>query len=124
VSVVTRNKLIVLVLVVVAFSAPDVAGALDVNRVPFRTLSEGATTCGEFVAEPWMQSSRMEWVLGYISGRNREAVSPGNRIIGGSFQQPATVIAWLQNYCQFHSLDTLLNAADRLRDDFQRHEAR
>jgi hypothetical protein len=101
---------------------PTLAVALDVSRAPFRTLSEGATTCGEFVSQPWMQSARMEWVLGYISGRNREAISPHERNIGSSFQEPATVIAWLQNYCQVHTLDRLLNAADQLRDDFQRHE--
>jgi hypothetical protein len=110
------------VLVVATFFLPGAATALDVNRAPFRTLSEGATTCGEFVAEPWMQSARMEWVLGYISGRNRESSSPDERNIGSSFQEPATVIAWLQNYCQAHSLDRLLNAADHLRADFQRHE--
>jgi hypothetical protein len=102
--------------------APDIARALDINNAPFATLSEGATTCGEFVAQPLMQSERMEWVLGYISVRNREAISPSERTIGRSFQQPATVIAWLQNYCQVHSLDMLIDAADHLRADFQRHE--
>jgi len=104
------------------FFLPTLAVARDVSQAPFRTLSEGATTCGEFVSQPWMQSARMEWVLGYISGRNREAISPHERNIGSSFQEPATVIAWLQNYCQVHTLDRLLNAADQLRDDFQRHE--
>src|SRR5690242_15888106 len=33
-------------------------------------LSEGASTCGEFIAEPQMQLVRLSWVLGYISGRN------------------------------------------------------
>jgi hypothetical protein len=116
------NRLVCCVLVVATFFLPGAATALDVNRAPFRTLSEGATTCGEFIAEPWMQSARMEWVLGYISGRNREGSSPDERNIGSSFQEPATVIAWLQNYCQVHSLDRLLNAADHLRADFQRHE--
>jgi hypothetical protein len=110
------------VLAAAAIVAPDTAHALDVNRAPFQVLSEGATTCGEFVAQPWMQSARMEWVLGYISGRNREAISPGDRAIGSSFQQPETVIAWLQNYCRVHSLDVLIDAADHLRADFQRHE--
>ena len=111
------------VAVVMLFSSRS-AGAVDVNSAPFQILSEGATTCGEFVAEPSMQSARMAWVLGYISGRNREAVSPDNRTIGSSFQRPATVIAWLQHYCQLHSLDMLVYAADKLRADFQRHESR
>jgi hypothetical protein len=66
----------------------------------------------------------MAWVLGYISGRNREAASPRDRWIGRSFDKPETVLGWLQSYCQAHSLDYLLNAADALRADFQRHEGR
>jgi hypothetical protein len=108
--------------VVATFFLPRLVTARDVNRAPFLTLSEGATTCGEFVAQSWLQTARMEWVLGYISGRNREGVSPDQRNVGSSFQQPAKVIAWLQNYCQVHSLDFLLNAAEQLRTDFRRHE--
>jgi hypothetical protein len=114
----------VFALVVVVLLLHGAARGQDVNRSPFYTLSEGATTCGEFIAQPAMQAVRTAWVLGYISGRNREAISPRERLIGSSFQQPATVLAWLQSYCQSHSLDTLLVAADELRADFQRHERR
>ena len=60
-------------------------------------LSEGNTTCGEFTTQPVMQSVRMAWVLGYISGvnaglaRNPE-IAPAERMAGRSFQQPATVL--------------------------------
>src|SRR5215469_13308152 len=101
---------------------PYAAHAFDVNRDRFYVLSEGATTCGEFVAQPQMQTIRMEWVLGYISGRNREAASPRDRLIGHSFERTDTVLGWLQSYCQTHSLNTLVNAADDLRADFRRHE--
>jgi hypothetical protein len=70
------------------------------------------------------RSRLMEWVLGYISGRNREDVLPRERLVGSSFQRTDTVIAWLQNYCRSHSLDFLMAAADNLRADFQRHERR
>jgi hypothetical protein len=103
---------------------PFAARALDVNRDPFYTLSEGATTCGEFVAQPQMQTIRIEWILGYISGRNREAASPQDRLIGRSVERTDTVLGWLQSYCQAHSLDPLVKAADDLRADFQRHEGR
>jgi hypothetical protein len=109
--------------VATAFFLPGTARGLDVNNAEWTILSEGATTCGEFIAEPGMQGVRMEWVLGYISGRNREATSSRDRLIGSSFQQPATVIGWLQSYCRLHSLDALVKAADDLRADFQRHEA-
>jgi hypothetical protein len=103
---------------------PVAAHALDLNHEPFYALGEGATTGGEFVAQPQMQTIRMEWVLGYISGRNREAASQRDRLIGRSFERTDTVLGWLQSYCQAHSLDTLVKAADDLRADFQRHEER
>jgi hypothetical protein len=53
------------VVAVVMLYSSGSAGAVDVNSAPFQILSEGATTCGEFVAEPSMQSARMAWVLGY-----------------------------------------------------------
>jgi hypothetical protein len=118
------NKSFAVVLLAVALSLPGTVRGLDVNLSPFFTLSEGATTCGEFIAQPTMQTVRMAWVVGYISGRNREAISPRERTIGSSFQQPATVIGWLQSYCQSHSLEPLTAAADALRADFQRHEGR
>src|SRR5690242_11686961 len=112
-----------LVVLAVALSAPDAARGFDVNRAPFQPVGEAATTCGEFIAQPGnMQIMRMEWVLGYISGRNREATSPSERLIGSSVQQSDTIIAWLRNYCQTHSLDMLISAADHLRTDLQRHE--
>jgi hypothetical protein len=108
--------------VVVVATALFLPGTARGVELEWLVLSDGATTCGEFIAEPGMQTVRMEWVLGYISGRNREAASPHDRFIGRSFQQPATVIGWLQSYCRLHSLDTLAKAADDLRADFQRHE--
>src|SRR5437764_12556041 len=107
---------IVGIFIAVALFAPHTVHGSDVNREPFRTFGEGGTTCGEFIAQPGiMQTVRMEWVLVYISGRNREAALPRERDIGTSFQQPATVIGWLQSYCRSHSLDTLISAADNLR---------
>jgi hypothetical protein len=84
-------------------------------------LSEGMSTCGEFIAEPQMQTVRLSWVLGYITGRNVSA-PPGKGMTGSSFQQPATAIGWLNSYCTAHALDTLVIAAERLREDFVRQE--
>lgn len=118
------KKAFALMLVAALPLLPGTARGSDANRSSFTVLSEGATTCGEFIAQPAMQAVRMEWVLGYISGRNREAISPREKLIGSSFQRTDTVISWLQSYCQSHSLETLITAADDLRADFQRHEGR
>jgi hypothetical protein len=94
------------------------------DRVPFQVLSNGAITCGEFLADgERTQASDTEWVLGYITGRNR--VAPlGSRNAGSSFTAPAAVTAWLQDYCRTHALDYLIGAAEALRIEFLRREAK
>jgi len=79
---------------------------------PFFILSEGMATCGEFTSQPEMQGVRLSWVLGYVSGVNAglaiagsHQAAPAERMAGSSFQQPATVIGWLQSYCSVHPLD-------------------
>jgi hypothetical protein len=91
--------------------------------VDIAVLSEGASTCGEYMQEPEKQEIRMEWVLGYITGVNSRAPSPES-IVGSSFQMPATVIGWLRSYCSYHPLDIMAAAAEALRRDFLNHERR
>lgn len=86
-------------------------------------LSEGATTCGEYTAEPAKEMLRASWVLGYISGANSRSPMP-EAFAGSSFQMPATVIGWLQSYCTAHPLDVMVNASEALRRDFLAHEHR
>lgn len=94
---------------------------------PIVVLSEGQTTCGEYVAEPQKRVVRGAWVLGFISGVNAGMARNGSapeaeRMAGRSFQQPATVDGWLQIYCSAHPLDGLVTAAEKLRRDFIEHE--
>jgi hypothetical protein len=93
-----------------------------IDNTPSLVLSDGATTCGEYIAEPDVRTLRAAWVLGYISGRNRQAISPQDRMIGTSFDKPAALKGWLLNYCQSHSLDDLNRAADDLRAEFLKRE--
>src|SRR5580658_9664411 len=86
--------------------------AADTADGPFMVLSNGQITCGEFLTDaPRTQSADTEWVLGYVSGRNRGS-PPGSRNAGISFTAPDSVTAWLQNYCRTHSLDPLIEAAE------------
>jgi hypothetical protein len=87
----------------------------------FVSLSDGQSTCGEFIAEPEKRAIRAEWILGFITGVNTRAIPP-YREVGTSFGQVATVIGWLQSYCDLHSLDTMVTAAEALRRDFIAHE--
>jgi hypothetical protein len=97
------------------------AVAADQRDASFYVLSEGNATCGEFIAQPEMKSVRLAWVLGYLSGRNREAQG-AERMIGTSLKMPATTLAWLDHYCAGHALDVLFIAADKLRAEALKHE--
>lgn len=92
---------------------------------PMSVLSNGYITCGEFLNdnEASQAGGDTEWVLGYITGRNRDAAL-GSRYAGSSFTAPASVTVWLQNYCRTHALDRLFQAADSLRAEFLRRETR
>ena len=85
-------------------------------------LSNGQITCGEFLADnERTQNADIEWVLGYISGRNQEAPA-GSQMAGASFTTVEPVKVWLQNYCRNHPFNLLVTAADELRAEFLRRE--
>jgi hypothetical protein len=86
-----------------------------------RILSEGPSTCGEYIAEPAKRVIRMEWVLGYISGTNTRG-PVAEQDAGSSFQMPATVDGWLLSYCTSHPLESMVLAAELLRRDFLARE--
>lgn len=96
--------------------------AADNPDQPYIVLSNGQTTCGEYLKDTELQVRvDVEWVLGYISGVNRFA--PANtRMAGSSYREPEAVTAWLANYCRAHALDLLAKAADELRQEFIRRE--
>jgi hypothetical protein len=61
-----------------------------------------------------MQTDGLACVLGYLSGRNREAHG-AERMAGTSLKMPATTLGWLQHCCAAHALEVLADAADKLR---------
>jgi hypothetical protein len=99
----------------------------SVNFPSVFILSEGNTTCSEFTTQPEMQTIRLAWILGFISGINASfARSPqsaaAERMAGRSAQRTETITGWLQSYCAAHPLDPLVTAATQLRLDLIRHE--
>lgn len=122
-----RSKAFVIVLAAASVLLPGKAIGEELNHRPFEILSEGASTCGEYVAEPEKQIVRMEWVLGYkwvlgyISGANSRAPS-SEAMAGSSFQMPVTVLGWLKSYCTSHPLEAMVTAAETLRRDFLAYE--
>ena len=63
-------RIIIFLTTSLAISFLTATPATTESYLPSQILSEGATTCGEFTTQAEMQASRMEWVLGYISGIN------------------------------------------------------
>src|SRR5215472_7811149 len=121
ISAMSRCFLAAVSLCLVAISSAADAQDVATPRGIFEVLSEGASTCGEYISEPGKQVIRMEWVLGYISGANSRS-PPGEVSAGSSFQMPATVLGWLQSYCTSHPLDPMVSAAEVLRSDFLARE--
>src|ERR1700722_9956080 len=117
------NKLLTDSLTVMLVNLTSVTRAADNSDSGFMVLSNGMITCGEFLSDNLVsQQTAAEWVLGYISGRNRES-SQGSRLVGTSFTRIESVTAWVQNYCRNHAPDPIVDAADSLRAEFLRRES-
>jgi hypothetical protein len=104
------------------FILTTLLAAEPVLAAPSEVLGEGTATCGDFLSQPTMQSVRLEWVLGYISGRNAEAPLPVEKMIGRNLHDAQTPFVWLQNYCQANGAKPLIVAADELRVFLRQHE--
>jgi hypothetical protein len=117
-----RVMLFAALLSVVALPVPSLAGSFPPGDQTFSVLSDGATTCGEFVAANQNDRAGMlEWVFGFLSGLN--AGSAGKmRYVGHTMRAPQTVSVWLTSYCEQHALDNLTGAALALRVDYIAHE--
>ena len=118
----TVNRFLAVSLGSALVSLTPTARAANPLAESYSVLSNGYITCGEFLSDnPGSQAADAVWVLGYITGRNRDSPA-GSRNAGTSFTAPSSVTAWLQNYCQTHALDRLVEAADALRAEFLRRE--
>jgi hypothetical protein len=86
----------------------------------FLALSDGGTSCGEYLTSGRGDQVHMEeWILGFISGLNAGSAGP-RRSIGDGYDVNA-IPGWLRSYCSAHALDTLTKAALALRKDFADH---
>jgi hypothetical protein len=104
-----------LFLILALFALP-----LTAEAMPSQVLGEGIASCKEFLSEPNMQSVRLEWVLGYISGENNQSTE--GRLTGRSLKNEQTPLSWLQAYCQSNPLHPLIVAADHMRDALAQSE--
>jgi hypothetical protein len=63
-------------------------------------------------------SSRIAWVLGYVTAFNQYGSKPEGDVSGG--KDTEELMTWIDNYCGQHSSDNLYRASAALVDEFRR----
>jgi hypothetical protein len=84
-------------------------------------MGQGTSSCGSWTearrTKALHQHTHQQWVFGFLSGANLGLVDPANKTItpyapdfikGGDFD---SVVAWIDNYCSAHPLDSIGTAA-------------
>jgi hypothetical protein len=92
----------------------------SVQARDFRIKGAGAESCGTWVAEIGTNPGAREnhqWVLGYVTAFNRFGLGTDADVSKGA--DPPGLIAWIDNYCRTHPLDTVETGAARLIDELQ-----
>ena len=90
--------------------------AFDVNAAPFYSIGYTYRLCVQFLSDNYLQQTiELEWMLGYITGRNREASNISERILGHGLGDINADFVWLKRYCGEHPFAPLYVAADALR---------
>ena len=80
-------------------------------------IGVGLKSCGAWTADrrtpDW--GSEAQWVVGFLSGVGYEGMKDGVDPLRGV--DGAAVMAWLDNYCQTHPLQKLVDAAKAFVDE-------
>jgi len=111
----SMNKIfLICALVVVSTSA----------RADWAVKGEGNYSCPEYVSAKRSNDAKLyssaSWVQGFITGVNYQRALSGDT--GGSFigqdLPAASIVRWLENYCQENLQDDLADAAKALVEEF------
>jgi len=100
-----RHALAIVFLTATLIVDPPVAGA-------FRTIGEGGSSCGTWTAERHSTSRGRfgveSWILGFLSGIGYVGDNGDDPLKG---MDADGVQAWIDNYCQNHPIDHIMDAA-------------
>src|SRR5438270_11418301 len=83
-------------------------------------LGQGNVSCGSWLNDRQREdaaSSRIAWVLGYVTAFNQYGSKPGGDVSGAKGTEE--IMAWIDNYCGRHPSDNLYRASDALVDEFR-----
>ena len=90
----------------------------------FTILGHGASTCGQWTADQRLQNlssnSDKAWLLGYITAFNRFGGEPVGNVSSGV--DPEGMMAFMNNYCAAHPLDTIEDGANELVQELRRRK--
>jgi hypothetical protein len=83
-------------------------------------LGQGNVSCRSWLNDRKGEdatSSRIAWVLGYVTGFNQYGSKPEGDVSGGKGTEE--IMAWIDNYCDRHADDNLYRASAALVDEFR-----
>jgi hypothetical protein len=84
-------------------------------------LGEGIISCGTWITDrknPALATTDNAWLLGFISAFNLYMLSIDEDVARGTDKRG--LIAWINNYCSVHPLDSLESASASLILELQR----
>ena len=89
-------------------------------------LGQGNVSCGSWLndrkGDGAGASSRIAWVLGYVTGFNQYGSKPEGDVTGGKGTEE--IMAWIDNYCGRHPGDNLYRASAALVDELRQNIGR
>ena len=89
-------------------------------------LGQGNVSCGSWLndrkGDGAGASSRIAWVLGYVTAFNQYGSKPEGDVSGGKGTEE--IKAWIDKYCGQHPSDNLYRASDALVKEFRKNLGR
>jgi hypothetical protein len=88
-------------------------------------LGQGNVSCGSWLNDRKGEdavSSRIAWVLGYVTGFNQYGSKPEGDVTGGKGTEE--IMTWIDNYCGRHPGDNLYRASAALVDELRQNIGR
>ena len=84
-------------------------------------LGQGNVSCGSWLndrkVDDAQASSKIAWVLGYVTAFNQYGSKPVGDVSGGKGTEE--IMVWIDNYCGQHPSDNLYRASAALVDEFR-----
>ena len=104
----------VLTLALYVFISPAVA-----NEALYHNFGAGVDSCGTWLAEKGTMLGNLNnmWVLGFITAFNRYALVTDRNVALGT--NADGMVAWIDNYCRAHPLDSIATTAENLTGELQ-----